>query len=655
MKKAILKQALSLTLALVLLIAVVPMVAIDADAAAYTGVVRQTDAPWTSYYVGGATLAATGCGLFSLVNCVGYLTGQLMDIPSLASWAHSTGTFNKKADGTYRLEFYPLVEAKYGAQYGITVDCNTDTDGWWGNSYSSLLKERLQQGWVAIGNVPGHFIAIVDYDPASDSYHIYESAPSSKRGTLGNGDIWRSAYDLYYGDPDMKLRWFCFIGLAGERITTTHKLENRDPVNMGQDFYARINHPASGKYIADQGGPVYASDLSGGNEQVWHFMRQTSGAYLVGNVATYKFLEVKDASYADGTPLVTSDVDYENNQKFFIYAIDNKFHFMPEGGDKVVDVAAGTLITQIYGTNRGEDNQVAVDARAFNLEIISTYEGQRNPANLGDSFQATIKNVASGKYVTASGYTLIGADRSKADNQKFNFTRLPNGAYTIVSQSENLALDVLESSLDEGKSIDMYNLHGGNAQTYFLIEKDGKYYIKSTYTLNTLHMDATSLDFYAYTTGDDATKLAAQLFEIKFTNVEEELVIKDTSKYTKDEGSLVGVTSGQTAADLLANFDNELAVVVDVKGAEISATAFIGTGCAIILVVEDEKIETLEVVIKGDVTGDGVTTSTDLIAMRNVLKNRANFEGAFLKAADLNADKAMSTLDYVQMTTAIKG
>ena len=152
MKKTMLKRVVSFALVLIMTFAVIPLTGREAHAAKYTGVVRQTDSPWHNYYYGGGSLAGTGCGLFSLVNCVGYLTGELMDIPSLASWAHSTGGFNKNADGTYKYVLYPLVEAKYGEQFGIGLDCNYDGEGWWAGAESTLLKTRLQEGYVAIGN-----------------------------------------------------------------------------------------------------------------------------------------------------------------------------------------------------------------------------------------------------------------------------------------------------------------------------------------------------------------------------------------------------------------------------------------------------------------------------------------------------------------------
>ncbi len=432
-------------------------------------------------------------------------------------------------------------------------------------------------------------------------------------------------------------------------VSTTHKLDGNSYVDMGKDFYARVEHPASGKYLADVNGEVCATELSGGDEQVWHFMRQASGAYLVGNGATAKFWDVKDSLYKDETPLISTGVTFEANQKFYIYYINNAFHFMPEGGDKVLDVNASTLKTQIYGDSVGGSNQIAVDARTFDLEILNVYDGTKTPSNLGDTFTATIKNSASGKFLTASGSSLIGANESKADDQKWNFTRLPNGAYTIVSQSENLSIDVYETRIAEGTTVDLHELHGGNAQNFFLVEVDGTYYIKPAYSLNALYMDSLSLEFFTYETGEDSAKMAAQKFEIIIGGSEAELILKDSSKYSKDGANLLGVASGQTVLGLLGNFDNTSAVVRDANGTELSPTDKVGTGCEVVLIVNGEKVDALTVVVKGDVTGEGTVDGTDYLRIKAIFVGTYKATGAYLAAADVDATGAVDGTDYLRV------
>jgi hypothetical protein len=133
MKKTIGKKLLSLALAVLLTVSILPMTVMEAGASDYTGCMIQHEPEWASYYVNGGSLAATGCGIFSLVNCVGYLTGKTMDVKEVAQWAYQIGAFNTVygGNGTDRTVLYRKVQAKYGSTYGITVDCDSDGGGYW--------------------------------------------------------------------------------------------------------------------------------------------------------------------------------------------------------------------------------------------------------------------------------------------------------------------------------------------------------------------------------------------------------------------------------------------------------------------------------------------------------------------------------------------
>ncbi len=175
-------------------------------------IVIQNQAKWDNYVYGTGTLRATGCGIFSLVNAVGYLTGNAMDVPTVAQWAYNIGGYNKGgADGTYRYELYPYVTAKYGEQFGFTIDTN-GTQGWWANVKSSVLINHLNSGGTAIAHVPGHFIAIVDYNASNNTYHVLDSYPTTARGSYP-GDVWLSASHLTTV-AKMTVDWFCLVSEA---------------------------------------------------------------------------------------------------------------------------------------------------------------------------------------------------------------------------------------------------------------------------------------------------------------------------------------------------------------------------------------------------------------------------------------------------------
>jgi hypothetical protein len=85
MKTCNYKRIISLVLAMMLIFSAIPCVVTTTQAAAYTGIMRQTESQWLNYSYNGGTLSATGCGIFSLANAVGYLTGYKMDVVEIAN------------------------------------------------------------------------------------------------------------------------------------------------------------------------------------------------------------------------------------------------------------------------------------------------------------------------------------------------------------------------------------------------------------------------------------------------------------------------------------------------------------------------------------------------------------------------------------------
>lgn len=91
-------------------------------------------------------------------------------------------------------------------------------------------------------------------------------------------------------------------------------------------------------------------------------------------------------------------------------------------------------------------------------------------------------------------------------------------------------------------------------------------------------------------------------------------------------------------------------------GVLMGGSEIVGTGCYVRRVNSaGTVINSVLAVVKGDVTGDGIVTASDSIAMRGVLKSQGTFTGAFSEASDINGDGLMSTLDYVQMIGTLKG
>ena len=183
---------------------------------------QQTDPHWNDTVIGGKTIGETGCGILSLVNAVNYLTGNMIDPIETAQWAHNENAFNIPAGmGTWRWALYSNIDKKYNSDYGFKVT-NAGKDAGVNNEE---LKEHLEKGGVSVAHVPGHFIAIVEYDRDSNSFLIYDSAASSSRKTAAKG-TWLTARQLSGSIDKMKVDWWCLI------TKTSNTVNHLDGVNI---------------------------------------------------------------------------------------------------------------------------------------------------------------------------------------------------------------------------------------------------------------------------------------------------------------------------------------------------------------------------------------------------------------------------------------
>ncbi len=75
MKKTIVKRLLSLTLVLLMVVAIVPSMTSKVEAASFT-MLKQTDSKWSTYKYNGASLSSTGSGIFALANAIGFVNAE---------------------------------------------------------------------------------------------------------------------------------------------------------------------------------------------------------------------------------------------------------------------------------------------------------------------------------------------------------------------------------------------------------------------------------------------------------------------------------------------------------------------------------------------------------------------------------------------------
>jgi hypothetical protein len=133
------------------------------------------------------------------------------------------------------------------------------------------------------------------------------------------------------------------------------------------------------------------------------------------------------------------------------------------------------------------------------------------------------------------------------------------------------------------------------------------------------------------------------------------ITLVSSSLYTIGEKMVNSVTEGTSVDALLKQFENEVLEVVDCKGTVISGSALVGTGAQINLYKNDELIDSVTVVILGDVDGNGIVDTTDVVRVKAAFLGTFALSDAENKAADVDGNDIIDTTDYMRVKSHFIG
>ncbi len=139
---------------------------------------------------------------------------------------------------------------------------------------------------------------------------------------------------------------------------------------------------------------------------------------------------------------------------------------------------------------------------------------------------------------------------------------------------------------------------------------------------------------------------------------EEHPVVKYTEivasgEYRLVDGYLRAIPAGTTAREILDTLSPKEYIAVHRGGDKVTGT--VGTGMTVDLTVDGETVQSVQIVVTGDVNGDGAVTLTDMVQIRAHLLERSTLKGAAYQAADLNGDGQLTLTDFVQSLSAVLG
>ncbi len=467
--KNVLNKVLSLVLCFTLIAVMIPAVSLPASAAvAEPACQSQLESRWQSYYYGGTNrmnLYDSGCGIFSFCNAVHYLTGNNPSVTEVASWAANMGYLNGVYGGTDH-RFHAAMGGQYGARFGFSVPNGSGT---WANWSSSALKNHLANGGVAIGNVPNHYIAIVGYNASNNTFHIYDSAPYSLRGTnSNNGNVWLTESALYSYSA-MTLSWYCLLSRTGAAPGWyPTSLSAGSAYNLGTDFNARIYNPAFDRYVQlDEDETVIGAEMSDDNSQIWRFERKGSdNSYKITNIKNGKNLDLKDGNSAPGTDIITWTNNDQDPQRWYLVAKNGGYTLQCKSAPKnALDIDGGDK------TSIACWSEYTCNSQTFHII-------PENNTILEEQFYAKIYNKTYDRYVGISGTEPLAQTESDSSGQIWKFElNKEKQAYEISSMSNGKYLDICNNPAS-GANIITNPYYGTDAQAWYLVEQNGGYTIR---------------------------------------------------------------------------------------------------------------------------------------------------------------------------------
>ena len=130
-----------------------------------------------------------------------------------------------------------------------------------------------------------------------------------------------------------------------------------------------------------------------------------------------------------------------------------------------------------------------------------------------------------------------------------------------------------------------------------------------------------------------------------------------SSSYTVSGGYVTKVIAETKLSDFVGNFETpEYVKVFGSDGKEITdKNAYVGTGCRVSLMNGDNAVDSADVVVLGDISGDGRLTSVDYLRLRAYFGGDYELSGAYLAAAHIAGRDTVTSVDYLRLRAHFSG
>lgn len=103
-----------------------------------------------------------------------------------------------------------------------------------------------------------------------------------------------------------------------------------DRANLGDEFFAKIKNPSTGKYLANMSGNVQGEDNDCDRSRIWLFKRLDDGSYKIINSKDYYALDIREYGNGGNGTNVQVNVNWDTTaQRFYIQKAYGAYYLKP--------------------------------------------------------------------------------------------------------------------------------------------------------------------------------------------------------------------------------------------------------------------------------------------------------------------------------------
>jgi hypothetical protein len=219
--------------------------------------------------------------------------------------------------------------------------------------------------------------------------------------------------------------------------------------------------------------------------------------------------------------------------------------------------------------------------------------------------------------VSADGYTV-----SCTATDDWGISKVVFPVWTVLNDQDDLAENFMNTQTGTK-----------NGDTYTFTVKASEHNNEGGYYVTHI---------YAVDKGGNTVQLALDPVAV----MDPKITLKSTASYTKDSNLIKNVKLNTTVQSLLSQFENEVLEVRDRNGNVITGTATVGTGATVNLYNGSALVDSVSVVVLGDVDGNGVVDTTDYLRIKSLYLGDFSMNLVDSAAADIDQNGVVNAVDY---------